>query len=50
LAEAEQKLADYMKAIQAALEAGNYAEVSPLCRKAELALMERNNLCKLNRN
>lgn len=50
LEEAEQKLTNCVNELQIALETGNYTEVKMQCRKAELVLLERNNLCKLNKN
>lgn len=48
-AEIEKELATYIKALQKAIIDNDNASISSLCRKAESKLMERNSLCKLNK-
>lgn len=48
-AELEKELATYIEALQKAIMDNDNASISSLCKKAESQLMERNQLCKLNK-
>lgn len=50
IADAEADLAALVDELQAAVVDDNAEEIKVLCRKATAALVERNRLCKLNKN